>query len=296
MHDINLTRQLLIHLLNNRSPEFGARLKQQLSIAFERNGYGRFDEKAFGHIKFSDFLQNAFGDIVSIERRDGAGDILVYLKRPQFTPSLEQAPLAQPSVTVLPKVRNDVWQAFVNSDTNRKRFINRTTGTVRHYLQSESCEARNEVEASPGEFIEIRPIDVDTQCEWMRSFVENTHFPLKERKAIEALMGQPYSSNVNAMFTRALGEQGINWRHYRSKQIISRIKDWAKQEGVLFESLLLERQYESPSVLSSTRNMAISSLSPRQQAIKLLDILDEDDISRLVLPVIAASILVKPRS
>jgi len=154
---------LLTQLLsaNYPEPELGARLKQRLNAAFVSNGLGSFDEKALGFPKFTDYLQRVHGDLVSIERREGLGDILVSLRAASFG-RFPAAPIAptpnQPKASNAPVIRSAVWQAFANPDPDRKRFFNKHSGKVVHYLVDRDSRERAEVEASRDSFLEITPI------------------------------------------------------------------------------------------------------------------------------------------
>lgn len=294
MQDLNDTRQLLVQLLTVCSPELGARLKQRLNAVFISSGRGHFDEKAYGYQKFKDFLLRAHGDILSVERSSNVGDILVTLRQ---QPALKSAPVSagtRPPPNKLPVIRSDVWQAFSNPDPGRKRYFHKTTGILRHYLVGESSQARNEVDEHPGDFQEISPIGGETQIGWMREFLDGIRLSPSERAPLEALINEPYSSSVNATFSRALGEHGTGWRHYRTKQVTSRISAWATEQGIQVEHLYVQSRQSEPAISSNLSNE--THLSPRQKAIKLLELLTEQDIARVIIPTLVSSILIRSQA
>lgn len=294
MDNANFTKQLLLQLLSERSPELGARLKQRLNHEFISRGLGRFDEKAYGYLKFSDFLEGTFGDTLSIERQRDVGDIQVTIRTYNNKPASSSATSSKIEPSSLPRMRNEVWQAFSNPDPRRKRFLNKITGAVCHYLESEPGSAvRNEVERTPDNFEEIQPVDGETQIQWMKEYLDTINLPPKEKAAIERLIGYSYSSDLNAAFSRALGNQGAGWRRYRTRGIISRIEAWAKERNVSFETLKSQHKRENSITESAATGPAPHS--PRSQASKLMEILDDDDIARVVLPTLLTLVLVKSR-
>jgi len=307
MHDMrDASSQLLTQILSVDSPELGARLKQRLKSAFASNGLGVFDEKALGFRKFSDYLLRAHGDLVNVEWQEGLGDILVSLRgTPTARPHVPT--FKQPNASDGPVIRSDVWQAFANPDPERKRFFNTRTDKVVHYLDGHDSTERAQVEASPESFVEIRPIPEELQTRWMRDFLDAASLPPNEKEALGPLIVEPYSSTVNATCTRALGAHGVAWRKYRTAQVTSTIKAWASNADVA-----LGRLHVTPAPLNSgatqtgptveshaTGDLSVSARSdqihPRQQVLKLLELLSDDDISRLVLPTLLSTIMIRSR-
>lgn len=286
MHDSTLIAQKLTQLLSEKSPELGARLKQRLNASLLSSDLDYFDEKAHGYKKFSDFLTRAHGDIVSVERQGDVGDVLVSLRNPSVT-----KPRSTTFVTQQPRIRNDIWQAFSNPDPQRKRFLNKTTLRLYHFLQREVSDTKTEIEQNPEQFVEIEPINAQTQIEWMQGFLDTIRLVTNEKSALEALINEPYSSGVNATFSRALGEHGVAWRYFRTSQVVTRIQSWASDHNVQFDKLCFSRYQEKSS--STFKPADQIDLSSRQKAIKLLELLNDDDIARLVIPTLLSTILIK---
>lgn len=252
---------------------------------------GRFDERAFGYKRFQDFLEQGHGHLISIQRPSGAGDILVSLRTPE---ALGSGRTSHAVRTEQPPIRSDIWQAFTNPDPVRKRFLHKCSCTVRHFTEGQSNQAAHaEVSASPDDFIEISAISGQTQIEWMKRFLEGISLPAGERVAFEAMLNEPYSSGVNSTFTRALGEQSTAWRHFRTRLVTDQISEWAREYAIPMENLRVQqRPLAASSVGESVRG---ATLSPREQATRLLDLLSEDDIARLILPTLLSTILIKSR-
>lgn len=292
MQDLSVTAQLLTQLLSGKSPEFGARLKQRLNDSFVSNGYGRFDEKVFGFSRFKDFLVGAHRQLVNVETKEGAADILVSLRNPTNIQVVPNDIVARPRIE-LPVVRSDVWQAFSNPDLGRKRFFHKITGTLRHFRQSGPSPDRVEVEGAPGDFIEIEPIGGATQISWMRDFLGSIRLSPSEKTAIESLIHEPYTSGVNSTFSRALGTSENGWRHYRTAKVISRISEWSKKCEVPMSSLCVPAKLSRQPLPSGS--VTSMHLPPRQQVATLLELLSDEDIIKLVIPTLLSTILIKSR-
>ncbi|MDB0510782.1 hypothetical protein [Ralstonia solanacearum] len=297
--------QLLTQLLYEHSPELGARLKQRLKRAFAVNGFPEFDEKPLGFKRFSDYLLRIHGDLVSVDRAEGVGDILVSLRG--TAPTHPEPTLPQPRLIATPVLRSDIWQAFANPDENRLRFFNKTTDKVVHYLQERQSHERAEVEGSPGSFIRIVPIDKEQQGSWMREYLQQAPLSTTQKEVLEPLATEPYSSTVNKAFTDALSTHAVGWRRHRTAKVIEIVHEWAQRNGIALTRLHAAVKEPAAFAPASTiPELSVSSISAaprapaeqmpaRQQAMKLLELLSDDDIQRLVLPTLLSTILVKSR-
>lgn len=301
--------QLLTQLLSVNSPELGARLKQRLNSAFIASGMGVFDEKSLGFSKFTDYLLRTHGDLVSVTRQEGIGDILVSLRAAPTSRASVVSAMLQKHAESAPVIRSEVWQAFANPDPERKRFFNKQTGKIVHYPIEKSCKERAEVESSPDNFLEIPPISKAVQAEWMKEFLGGASLPAKEKEVLEPLTAEQYSSTVNAAFSRALGAHSVAWRNFRTVQVISIIEKWASDAGISLSELHRTATQQPTSAMHAS--VAIDTratqksldcapttsapFSPRQQVLKLLDLVSDDDIAQLVLPTLLSTILIKSR-
>lgn len=303
MPDVKVIKQLLVQLLSTSpSPEPGARLKQRLNAEFVAKGWGRFEEKRLGYKRFMDFLSKGQEDILNVERGDKNGDILVSLKT-----NIPADVLTTLTNTRMPNgpqavVRNDVWQAFSNPDQARRRFLNKNTYTIVHFLAEDSAnanananaKAKAEVEARSDDFLEIEPIGAEVQTGWMKDFLTSIQLSHGEKASLEAITKEQYSSGANATFTRALGIHSTGWRKFRTKQIVEHVKSWCDQGGIPFKELCARTHQRAP--LSTSEEMTTTTgQSPRQQVMNLMSLLTDEDISRLVIPILLSTILVKSR-
>lgn len=294
--------------LSSPAPELGARLKQRLNAALVTQGLDAFNEKALGFRKFSDYLMRVHGHLVAVQRPEGAGDILVSLKH--STPSSQtgeqvQADVSAPSAT--PVIRTVVWQAFANPDPDRKRFLG-PQGRIVHYLEGSGSEVRQVVEAAPQQYKQIEPISGVTQSGWMREFLETAPLDQAEKSALEPMIGEPYSSTLNATFTRALGKHGRAWSRFRTTRVSDIIKEWVRAHDIDEGLIYTQRSSAKTSELGAVDLAASlatgspaagpvhsSANSPRGQVLKLIELIADEDIERVVLPLLLSTIMVKSR-
>lgn len=284
-----IVTQLVSELLAEKSPEYAARLKQRLAVVMSERGLGAFEERAYGFKGFRDFLKRG---LTNVKLEESGDDLLVY--------SADVGKSVQPRAQVLSNIpqasttiRSDVWQAFSNPDNSRHRFLNKKTYVIRHYIEGEDSAARSEVEAARGDFLEIKSITGEEQREWMRQFLTSASIKESERGVLEAIIALPYSSSMNAAFTQALGENSDAWRHFRTKHVTNYMSAWASTNGLNMEKLRLHQR--SPAA-SNPKLSLKSDVAPREQVVRLLDLLSDAEISRIVLPILLTTMLVRSKS
>lgn len=287
MDELANIKQLILQLLTSSPHEFCARLKQRLNRLLIAQGGMAFDESKFGSKKFSDFLSDHLEDRIVLEKPVGAGDIRVSLK-----PSITRSGVMLPKREHAFAIRSDIWQAFTNPDARRKRFFNRSTGLVTHFVEGAEGDFRQLLDAAPHDYAEIEFIPPAVQQEWMREFLGLLDLPDSERAALEGLIAVGYSSSVNAAFTKALDAREQEWRKMRTLKVTERIQAWATQHSVKLEELSARKQTgdATPSVPETP-----ALLTSRQQAIKLLALMSDEDIAKVAIPVLLSSVLSKPQ-
>lgn len=279
MENLTQWKQLLKHLLVGRESESAARLLQNLINSPKALELGGFDYKRMGFSRFKDFL-NACSDTVALSVSPH-GDMLV---APQDT-AKEKNPSSQEGA--LP-IRGDVWIAFSNPDPGRIRFLNRFNGHVFHQLVHEGQVADD---ISPGEdWVQVNPVSAEEQASWMRDFAVQTEGLAPEEFPV---LNQPYRTSINGAFARALGPLGKRWNKYRTEKIAEAIREWCDKAGVdariLSPGWSVHPKMELPSPVVERP----VDLSPRSRALKLIDTLTEDEISNILIPLIASIIMVK---
>jgi len=289
--------KILPSLLSEHTHELGARLKQRIQKIFLSQGMPAFDPRKEGYPKFSVYLERLHSDIAKVVRVAGNSDVHVYR---QHSSSVQNAP-AMPLDLKEKKnvvIRSDVWQAFLNQDLSRKRFYNKKTCVVMHFIPSSGSSEENLLDASPEEYVEINPVPGNEQLKWMREFLDSAPIGDAERDVIAGQLHAKYSSALNATFINSLGKQGSLWRRYRIPRIISFIEEWARKNEIPFSELCVTESIDSNISRTSQLESLEESvpdipLPPRALAHKLLDLMTEDDIARMVLPAMMNTLLLK---
>lgn len=281
--DVSQVSQLLKQLLEAHSPEVGARLKQRLNALLVGQGLGPFDERAFGFRKFGDFLQKTQTEILKVDRTEST-DIIVSLVGASASPVQIMRPAVE---TDQAAIRSDVWQAFTNHNIQRKRFLNKETFAVKHFIENDQSSASHEVAENRDKFIEIQPIPGNEQLDWMREYLSTVPLQAADKTPLEAMTEQPYTSSLNSAFTRALGEKGEGWRHFRTHRVTEAIERWASLHGVSLDYL------RKPAVQTHADGKAVPKESARARALKLLQLISEEDIAKVVMPVLVTTVLIR---
>ncbi|MGX9694435.1 hypothetical protein ACTJNK_29130 [Achromobacter anxifer] len=293
MHDFHIVKQLVGQLLSDRSPEFSARLKQRLANETIAQGLGYFDESVFGYTKFKDFLEKGLADLVEVQRPSNSGDILVSLRHSDSSPSgLNTAPSRAPA---FPPIRGEIWQAFINLDPKRRRFLDRKTYAVRHFIRDAASPDRAIVEKNQEDFVEILPISGAMHLGWMKSFLDSVQMSYTAGSEFDNVVSQPYSSHLNAKFASALGALGEVWRRYRADKVAGQVKEWATLHGVPMEALFATPKIGPKEISTPIGSSEVPAIGAKERIVRLLDLLSDDDVNRLVLPTILSTILIKSR-
>lgn len=286
----DLIRANLAQLLKIRSPELGARLKQRLLALLRQQGNPSFDERKLGFRGFRAYLQAHHSDWLDIGEDTRSGDILISLRPSASVATQPMAtPPQHPEIT---PVRSDIWQAFTNPDPKRRRYFNALTGEVLHFAEGEGSMHERQVHDAREHFIEIEPISGDSHQKWMREFLDSVPITGSERVPYDAILKLQYSSDLNATFTRALGDHAPAWRELRTVRILDVIAQWANGNQVSAERLRAENKKAETVVPPRQEDFN----SDRAKALKLLDLIDDTDINRVVLPMLLVTIMVKARN
>lgn len=296
--------EILPTLLSEQTHELGARLMQRIKAVFSSRGLPDFEPKKEGYPKFSVYLERLHGDIARVVRIPGESDVHVFKKSHSSSLHLiQQTPVSQ-TIKQNVVIRSNVWQAFLNPDVLRKRFFNKKTKDIIHFIPYQDTVEEGEVNANPSICVEILPIPGPEQLSWMREFLSSTPINEPEKQVITAQIGDKYSSALNATFINSLGAYSTLWRKHRIPRIINHIQAWAEKNGIPFSDLCVSGTLHTSPVKEEEESMEnammdmcsqTEALPPRRLAHKLLDLMTENDIALMVLPTMMNTLLFKSR-
>lgn len=293
MPDLSIFSGMIIELLQTRSPELVARLKQRLNLRLTTQGLPHFDEHAFGYRKFSEFLKATLSSELIFDARNGTGDMLVSLNQIPAAPvDAKPAIKAGEEKTERAAIRNDVWQAFTNPNPQRRRFFHRHTHAIRHFSdQADEAAIKVEILGALQDYVEILPIDGSKQTQWMAEFLDAIPLQGKDRGPFDAMLKESYTSSFNSVFTAALKERGTAWKKFRKARVNLAIDEWATKNGIT--PIVLSRPIDQVSTASPSLLLGAPALRIKVQ--KLLDLVSDDDIEKLILPTLLATISIRAR-
>lgn len=300
--DLQYLHTAILELLSDRPSEVGARLKQRLNRTLLNAGLPAFDEKQFGFRKFSEFLIAELGEHVLVEKPPEGGDILISLSHshqsvaPPSLPGGQHETAHSGSAKPLPvrNIRGDVWQAFTHLNEHRKRYLDKDTGKVLHFLDTDSSNVSLVAEA-PERFVEIPRIVAETQLSWMQHFLAISSFPEAEAASLSQLLEQPYSSQLSVLFGRALGKRQSEWRRYRAERVTEVVQGWAGEHGVALSPLFTFKFGQLSEPAEAVTSTPTGLLSPRDQAQKLLALMTEQEIVSIAIPALLGCVLANSR-
>ena len=195
-----------------------------------------------------------------------------------------------------PYIQPDLWHAFTNPDSRRRRFYHRKTAEVVHYVEGNGADAAfaSKVSADP-EYVEIEPIPRADHNIWMREFVQSNAVPDATRAALLSIASVPYTSQLNRAFGGALEKNVDAWRRFRTAKVLECVKRWAEDNGVSVPELIRtqsERAIREVAKLEAVVAPATASAITESRKLlhALVDALDESDLAHVLIP---ATILAK---
>lgn len=305
MQDIQFVSQIVIQSLRENSPEFGARLKQKINNRLRDLGKNHFDEKQFGYRRFRDFLEGNFEGVINISPASDSGDIHISLIEGVDTSKWNSIPNVDADSFDLSLARNDVRLAFANPDENRKRYFFRVNPSVKHFDINGPSKERTEIESSPQDYVEIKPVSGVEQKQWMLSFFNENKNNIENSKAVEDILLKDYSTSLNVEFSKALGVFSGKWKIFRNKKFSQNILQWCSDKNIDIKLIIkneevLRKEADAYDLRvkdfggsKNTKKLHGSEINPRDKASKLLDLMSEDEISQIVVPMLLSVMMVK---
>ena len=284
-------REILLWALAD-GPQLGARLRSLVSRAFEAKTGTPYENAFAGYQNFSSVLRE-FPDLLQIDRPSRPGDITVQLRdKGVGIQSAQDAPSVLNPTPIA--VRAELWNAFTNPDPHRRRFANKESGQIAHYLMDSESQRDKEIEArvsNYSNFVEIPFATADEQREWMREFVQSPALPEARQVLFADLLNLDYSSRVNALLTKSLEEFAPKWSSFRAEKVLGRITRWCKDNDLRIDFILHPKStIHGPAVPQFTRLQAVTAQDESAEAAlrralhRAIDALSFADLTRISVP------------
>lgn len=281
-----------------------------LKTELKRMTAGGFDEGALGFSSFRSFLEAAAeAQIVQLIRpAPGSGQDLEVVAIGQ---AIASRPLPGGNGAQRPphrRIRQDLWNAFVDHDPTWFRVFDRSAGVVRFFpkdpvpLEPQDVAAQRQRYAeSPDQFAIIEFIPQETKKSWMKEFIDGLH----EQDAMRRVLGpaletdRPLTSFVRAV--RGTPELGRAWTATFAERVGVVIEEWLSAHGIDLDPYL---EVPSPQRRRSNRvaptqptARAEKARSPesrsgddglRDQLFAVLNQLSTDELLQLRVPIVYA--------
>jgi hypothetical protein len=191
-----------------------------------------FDEREIGFWAFGRFLAEAERRGLVLLSRIPGGDIEVTQRDSSMTSTASRPLGSYPKYQPRRVLRPDLWSCFVDWRQGWRRFYDRKNDrAVMFPIEAsplddvEQSRVRSSQKLDPSSFIEIEPIAVSIQMEWMRQFCEGST-DAAVRAVLERSLAQqrPFSE-----FTRTirLTRLGAAWHAFRVRNVATEIQKWA---------------------------------------------------------------------
>lgn len=204
---------------------YGASLKPEMRALTSNE----FDEKQLGYMTFRQFLLAAASSgLVDVVPAPNSPDVQVVPKgkAPMEHPVRRVRPQAS-----VPRIREDLWKAFVDWNTAFERFYDRVddkahriAATGSAYDSSSLKSLRAQKQAEPARFVAISPITFDEQVDWMRQFAGKQPADAQLRLLRSVDSGRP--ARDFSMAVRQFPDIATAWQAERFQRVLERIEAW----------------------------------------------------------------------
>jgi hypothetical protein len=214
---------------------YGAGLKPEIR-ALTGNA---FDENELGFGTFKQFLMAAAEqDFVDVHPApNNSHDVYVVPKGKTPSETVSASASATPAQ---PRVRSDLWRAFVDWNKVFTRFYDRShdiaylVATTESVLDSAEVKAlREQQRLDPDRFVPITPVSLEQQVSWMREFAARQQ-PENQLHLMRATESSRPARDFSVAVRRS-PELAIAWRSERIKRVLAVIEPWKAEHNVVVD-------------------------------------------------------------
>jgi hypothetical protein len=214
---------------------YGASLKPELQVRTAKD----FDEKRLGYMTFKQFLQAAVEQgLVDIYPAPNSPDVHVVPKGEEPTGlGMRRSGGQTPHI---PKVRQDLWKAFIDWSPEFERFYDRTENVAYTIPASQSSfespevtRLRKERLSNPARFVPISPISHEVQLDWMRNFASEQ--PPEVRLGLMQALAEDRPTREFSVAVRRTPDVGIRWQGRRLVGVKNAIEQWKAANRVVVD-------------------------------------------------------------
>jgi hypothetical protein len=228
---------------------------------------------SFGFLKLKNVLDELETQGAVRTGRDHNGTFVVWPANAPVsaTPAIPESKPALSARPYLPMLRREVWFAFVSETPVGRRFLDRNTGDVRM--------AASNVPSDSGDWVEIQPIDQETQRQWARDFL--TAQGLLNGEVQTCLADRQWYRRLAEFLEQRRPEALASWNRLRTQNAIGHVRNWCESHAVRFdsvtESFLRRKQFDESASGPRTKDL-------RQALLKAIEKMATSELLELPIP------------
>jgi len=208
---------------------YGAQAKKQLTRAFPG-----FTERHYGFNKFVGLLQAG--------HEQGRFTLEIVDGHPRLTGAGDVAPARRSSTVWL---KSDLWATLLTWDSGQRRWDRRRDRAI--FIPTTE-DGQPLWEASPEDFVDIEPVTMAEQLQWMDEFANAQ--PDSTAAALQAALADRVPGAFRRELTKLNLQQG--WTTYLQQRVAEHATTWAANNGVALGSIV-ETRGKAPAVPATPR-------------------------------------------
>lgn len=194
-----------------------------------------------GFLKFKDALQvlETRGEIRTAFDSKGALAIWLPSSASPISPS-RQPPRIWQSGSTFPRLRGQVWLAFVSESPPGRRFLHRSNGDVRVGLA--------EAPAPEEHWIEIEPIDAVAEKQETQQFLKEHE--IEDPSVVQCLDSSRWYVDLPVALAKVNPAAASEWKRSRSSRVIAIVQNWCATNNIDRKLVLEHPRSDSTSALA----------------------------------------------
>lgn len=219
----------------------------------------------------------------AVQRAEKAGGLVRHrdVNHLEVSPSeaTPRSASARATSTISSYVRPDVWRAFVFVTDRDAYFLDRTTGRL-VTLMSNNTGLVEAQERDP-RFVRIESIAPEAQKDWMGQFVLSQESlnvddaPINEERWWIAFPTWLQEKDPASIF---------GWRRFRAEKVVTFIREWAKENGILPDSLFSPPRLPAPAT-GRDPDRPVKDHATRRAIIAAMEDMPFEQLQDLAIPV-----------
>jgi hypothetical protein len=215
---------------------YGASLKPEMRSLTSN----AFDEKLLGFMTFKHFLLAAADQgLVDVHPAPNSPDVQVVPKGKEPM-GLRGGSDRSSTASNIPRIREDLWKAFVDWNTAFERFYDRAHDVAHRIASAESAfdspalkTLRQEKRTDTARFVPILPITFAEQVDWMRQFAAKQ--PPETRLHLMPAIESARPARDFSMTVRRSSDLAFAWQNERFQRVMERIDAWKSEHNVVVD-------------------------------------------------------------